>query len=155
MAKANEGVQTPKAEAQTAPAESAPQTKAPEVITETKASEPPELPEPPVVRRDVATTTIADEMSPIPTSLVSAEATSREAFFQNLRKFNEDNLTTLVGAKITGIIRTEPEEAGADPMYGLQITQELGQSAPLKLVAWIQTDAEGNGPGFLYIEEER
>lgn len=155
MAKANEGAQAPKVEVPTPSAETTSETPASQVIPNTETTETPDVQEPPVVRREVATTTIADENAPIPTSLKSAEATSREGFFQNLRKFNEDNLTTLVGGRITGVVRTEPEEADGDPMYGLQITQDLGQSAPLKLVAWIQVDAEGNGPGFLYIEEER
>ena len=57
----------------------------------------------------------------------------------------------LVGATITGICSDEGAEFGAgQPLYGVIVKHPDGR----KQTAWIMTDPEGNGPGFLSIDDQ-
>ena len=56
-----------------------------------------------------------------------------------------EHLSRLVGKKIIGLAVTD-EVPNYDTLYGLRLSGGL--------IAWIQCDPEGNGPGFLSIEQD-
>lgn len=72
-------------------------------------------------------------------------------YFQRASATHDDRLTALVEGKITGIAEFGE---GESRRLGLMVRVEYGQSPAQKLIAWIQADAEDNGPGFLNIEED-
>ena len=58
--------------------------------------------------------------------------------------FYLDQLSPLVGSKITALARTgQPEYPGEDEFYGLVVTLPNGSKKTLLLLS----DDEGNGPG--------
>lgn len=66
-----------------------------------------------------------------------------------------EHLAALVGGKITGVIVDTEEGDDLDRVYGLQVVVDHGVGFPTrKYNVWIQNDPEGNGPGFLAIEED-
>ena len=62
-------------------------------------------------------------------------------------EFESRALNALVGGKITGVVETPDNE---DHFYGLEIKIGAGKT----VTAWIQCDPEGNGPGFLSVQED-
>ncbi len=72
------------------------------------------------------------------------------------QEFHIKHLSRLVGGVVRGVIADPGAEAEfGQPVYGLQIEvpAKPGQSSKI-LHAWILCDPEGNGPGFLDIQEE-
>lgn len=64
-----------------------------------------------------------------------------------------EHLAPLVGGRIMGLISTS-EEDPSERVYGLSVVVDHGVGFPThKYDVWIQADPEGNGPGFLAIEE--
>ncbi len=60
-------------------------------------------------------------------------------------------MAVLVGGKITNPIRSgEDEEDWGGEMFGFLVKCKDGKTRNV----WVQCDAEGNGPGWLAIEEE-
>lgn len=93
---------------------------------------------------------VADESSPRRTPLAPDEVSDMNGYIEHLKKTNEDMLTQLVGGVVTAIVKDENDEG----LYGLRITLNEIQAVPVKVIAWIQADPEGNGPGFLSIEDD-
>ena len=62
-------------------------------------------------------------------------------------KFEDKVLRALVNGTITSVVETPDDE---DHFYGLKIKTKTGKT----VTAWIQCDPEGNGPGFLNIQED-
>ena len=93
---------------------------------------------------------VADESSPRRTPLAPDEVSDMNGYIEHLKKTNEDMLTQLVGGIVTAIVKDENSEG----LYGLRITLNEIQAVPVKVIAWIQADPEGNGPGFLSIEDD-
>ena len=60
-------------------------------------------------------------------------------------KFAADELKKLVGGKITDTVMTKDNEN-----YGFVVEAEDGT----KKVCWVDCDPEGNGPGFISIQEK-
>lgn len=59
----------------------------------------------------------------------------------------------LVGMKVMGIV-VDPGEDGFIPMvFGIQLSGTT-KGKKKNIIAWILCDPEGNGPGFLSVEDE-
>ncbi len=52
----------------------------------------------------------------------------------------------LVGAKVTAVVRDAGKDGDMDECFGLQFSNGK--------IAWIMCDPEGNGPGFLDIQDD-
>lgn len=124
-----------------------------DVETETIAPPPPDGEKSEVVAEKVespAPIVVADESSPRRTPLAPDEVSDMDGYIEHLKETNEDMLTQLVGGIVTAIVKDE----GSEGLYGLRITLNEIQAVPVKVIAWIQADPEGNGPGFLSIEDD-
>lgn len=64
-------------------------------------------------------------------------------------EYEAKELAKLVGGEITHIIQTP--EGEDEPFLGFSVFNKKTKKV---YDVWIQQDAEGNGPGFLSIEEE-
>ena len=64
--------------------------------------------------------------------------------------FMVEELNKLVGYKITGTVITEDEDS-----YGLVLERpaQPGESPRSRKTAWIDCDAESNGPGWVSVQE--
>ena len=63
----------------------------------------------------------------------------------------DKELQKLVGYTVSQIaLDYDGDEDSLDKFYGLVLVKK---GDPQKLIAWIQQDPEGNGPGFLQIEK--
>lgn len=74
---------------------------------------------------------------------------------KNRPDFNIEHLSRLRGGAICNVIvdRTAVAEFG-QPLYGLQVIIPATSGQPERSMhVWILCDPEGNGPGFLEIEE--
>ena len=72
---------------------------------------------------------------------------------RNMDLVMAEHLAPLVGGRIMGLISTNDDDPN-DKVYGLNVVVDHGVGFPThKYDVWIQADPEGNGPGFLAIEE--
>jgi hypothetical protein len=78
----------------------------------------------------------------------------RAKMAQFLKDRTEEDLLQLVGGTITHLVQGEKEDPTEPTVYGLAITIENGQHGREEVIAWIQADPEGNGPGHLNIESQ-
>lgn len=61
----------------------------------------------------------------------------------------EKNLAKLIGCEVTHVVNTPDEDD--EHFYGLRFFNKKTKKV---YIAWIQCDPEGNGPGFLNIDDE-
>lgn len=78
----------------------------------------------------------------------------RAKLAQFLKDRTEEDLLQLVGGTITHLVQGEKLDPTEPTIYGLAITIENGQHGRDEVIAWIQADPEGNGPGHLNIESQ-
>lgn len=70
---------------------------------------------------------------------------------ETAQKFYEKEYGQLRGFTVTGLAMDDSDDSFCDePTFGLIL--EKGKR---KFIAWISQDEEGNGPGFLHIEEQK
>jgi hypothetical protein len=72
----------------------------------------------------------------------------REVFMYGSEDAYVKHYGQLIGWKVDGIAVTAPDPDNPEGWYGLVLTK-----GKKKKVAWVERDPEGNGSGFLNIEE--
>ena len=66
-----------------------------------------------------------------------------------MNKQVEQHYQQIVGATITGLAVDDTNNDFGDDIWALKLTTKDGRAA----MAWIMADPEGNGPGFLAIDD--
>lgn len=135
----------------TPPAEAVP-AEATAPVADAQKPEAPPAPEPKV---------LVKEGELLPEAPQAPDTNDRTAHVQHRKDTVVESLAQLVGGKITGLVEEANPNEDEDfvdqynlKTYGLQIEIEQIQGPNIIFHAWIQADAEGNGPGFLAIENK-
>lgn len=93
----------------------------------------------------------------LPEAPKAPDTNDRAAHVQHRKETVVDSLAQLVGGKITALVQDEELDqldGEESQTYGLQIEIEQIQGPNIVLIAWIQSDAQADRPGFLAIENK-
>lgn len=132
---------------------------APEAIVAPEAPKPPEAPPEAPAKAEVkdSVVVLVQEGQILPEAPQVPDTNDVSIHIQHAKESVVESLAQLVGGKITALVEDSVdghEDLGEPKTYGLQIEIEQIQGPNIILIAWIQADAEGSGPGFLAIENK-